>query len=301
MPLTTEMIHHCMHAATSAAYQAGSVIMKHYGNTIEVGSKGKASMGADVVTNVDVAAQERILNVLENVYPELIGVLAEESGYDKDPSRFEKEYFWCIDPIDGTLPFIMQTNGFSVHIGLIARDGSPVLGVVYAPAFDKITQGIVGEGTWIDGRKINIGDVEDGPLYLIYSKHESLPENNNRVLNRIISALKEEPGITKVRVTPYELTSVHQVRFDQMQPFVVLGFPDETGGCGLWDIAASAAFTKASGAWFSDMFGNPIHLNKEGDPYVQRNGILFASHESLAKATVKTFREYWGAVGPKRL
>ena len=47
--------------------------------------------------------------------------------------RLELNYFWCIDPLDGTLPFIEGKVGYAVSIGLVSRDGTPLIGVVCDP------------------------------------------------------------------------------------------------------------------------------------------------------------------------
>ena len=48
-----------------------------------------------------------------------LALLTEES--EDDRSCFEKDYFWCIDPLDGTLPFTRNEAGYSVSIGLVAE------------------------------------------------------------------------------------------------------------------------------------------------------------------------------------
>ena len=51
-------------------------------------------------------------------------VLTEET--EDDGGRLRADYFWCVDPLDGTLPFIEGRPGSAVSIALIARDGTPV-------------------------------------------------------------------------------------------------------------------------------------------------------------------------------
>ena len=47
--------------------------------------------------------------------------------------RLTKDYFWCIDPLDGTLPFIEGGNGYAVSIALVAASGEPILAAVHQP------------------------------------------------------------------------------------------------------------------------------------------------------------------------
>ena len=50
--------------------------------------------------------------------------------------------FWIIDPIDGTKEFVNKSDEFTTNIALI-QNGKPVLGVVGAPAFNKVWSGVV--------------------------------------------------------------------------------------------------------------------------------------------------------------
>ena len=53
--------------------------------------------------------------------------------------------FFLVDPIDGTKEFLKPDGqgSFTVNIGLI-QEGAPIMGLVYAPAFDALYIGIVG-------------------------------------------------------------------------------------------------------------------------------------------------------------
>lgn len=46
--------------------------------------------------------------------------------------RKNYQYFWCIDPLDGTKEFIKRNGQFTVNIALVKKD-TPVLGVVHTP------------------------------------------------------------------------------------------------------------------------------------------------------------------------
>ena len=74
-------------------------------------------------------------------------ILVSESPPD-NLSRFEKDYFWCIDPLDGTLSFVGQQPGYSVSIALVSREGSSCLGVVYDPLTQTLYSAVKGLGTF---------------------------------------------------------------------------------------------------------------------------------------------------------
>ena len=97
--------------AVYAAKKAGGVITDFSKQEIEVEHKdGGHTYASQVVTEVDRKAQDAILGTLNPSLNEYdFALLTEES--EDDLSRFEKEYFWCIDPLDGTLPFTRKETG----------------------------------------------------------------------------------------------------------------------------------------------------------------------------------------------
>ena len=65
-------------------------------------------------------------------YP-AIPIISEENANAPYAVRKDWEYFWCVDPLDGTKEFIKRNGEFTVNIGLCAK-GKPIAGVVYCPA-----------------------------------------------------------------------------------------------------------------------------------------------------------------------
>jgi len=91
--------------AIEAAKKAGEIIRHYIDGDIEiVEKKGGESYASQVVTEVDLKCEKIILAQLLPLCDQYdIALLSEES--DDDGGRFDKDYFWCIDPLDGTLPF----------------------------------------------------------------------------------------------------------------------------------------------------------------------------------------------------
>ncbi len=75
-----------------------------------------------------------------------IPVIAEEA-YCAQGTAAVGEWFWLVDPLDGTREFIDRNGQFTVNAGLI-HQGQPVLGAVYAPALGLLYLGAVGLGAW---------------------------------------------------------------------------------------------------------------------------------------------------------
>lgn len=113
------------------ALDAGQLIMEIYQSDFDVGKKGDASP----VTEADQRAEILILKGLAEAEPELL-VVAEESASDgKIPDHGPR--FALVDPLDGTKEFINKNGEFTVNIAIIEH-GRPVMGVVYAPAKNRL-------------------------------------------------------------------------------------------------------------------------------------------------------------------
>lgn len=83
------------------------------------------------LTRADTEANAYIVSELKKLYP-TVNMLSEEEKEVPYYIRKDWEYFWCVDPLDGTKEFIKRNGDFTVNIALMHRD-TPVLGVIYAP------------------------------------------------------------------------------------------------------------------------------------------------------------------------
>lgn len=126
------------------ALEAGKMIMEIYRKDFTVEYKDDKSP----LTEADTKSNEIICSRLAALYPE-IPMMSEENKEVAYDERKAWEYYWCIDPIDGTKEFIKKNDEFTINIALIANS-EPVLGVVYAPAIDEMYSAKKGEGAFIE-------------------------------------------------------------------------------------------------------------------------------------------------------
>ncbi|MCD6432492.1 MAG: 3'(2'),5'-bisphosphate nucleotidase CysQ [Sulfurimonas sp.] len=145
------------------AKKAGNAIMKIYQKDFRIDYKDDKSP----LTEADVKSNEIICEALEKLYPN-IPLLSEENKEIAYEDRKDWEYYWCIDPIDGTKEFIKKNDEFTVNIALIHND-TPVLGVVYAPAIDKMYIAKKGEGAFLNGERLPL-EQEDKEFTVVASK-----------------------------------------------------------------------------------------------------------------------------------
>ncbi|MBS1258485.1 MAG: 3'(2'),5'-bisphosphate nucleotidase CysQ [Candidatus Scalindua arabica] len=117
-----------------AAKRAGEAILDVYGSDFAVEQKDDKSP----LTLADKKSHEIIMAVLEQtktVDDRTVPVLSEEGRGITFDERKEWDYFWLVDPLDGTKEFVKRNGEFTVNIALI-RKHSPVLGIVYIPVKD---------------------------------------------------------------------------------------------------------------------------------------------------------------------
>ncbi|MFS2116920.1 inositol monophosphatase family protein, partial [Herbaspirillum frisingense] len=108
----------------------------------------------DFVTEVDKAAEDAIIDVLKNAYPDH-AILAEESGAS-DNLHDENENVWIIDPLDGTTNFIHGFPQYCVSIALQQR-GIITQAVVYDPTRNDLFTASKGAGAYLNEKRIRVG------------------------------------------------------------------------------------------------------------------------------------------------
>lgn len=137
----------------AAAGRAGEIIRERFLTDQEVRFKGRA----DIVTDVDLAAERVILDLVQSEFPQF-SILSEES----DPIETDSPYTWVIDPIDGTRNFAEGIPHFCVVVAL-ARGNDVVLGVTYDPIKEETFTAQQGLGAWLNGEPLSVSDREEIP------------------------------------------------------------------------------------------------------------------------------------------
>ena len=268
--------------AVQAALDAGELIRSYQDREVEVLHKeGGDTYASQVVTEVDRKAQDAILQVLGPSCEEFdLAVLTEES--EDDGSRFEKECFWCIDPMDGTLPFIRREPGYSVSIGLVAKDGSPRIGVVYDPVHDVLWQATKGEGILRNGEPWSL-DASSKELTFTYDRSFAERPERDRVL-RELEDYAHSIGLGKLVSIQFGGAVINACHALENGPGCHFKFakPQEGGGS-LWDYAATACLYEEAGAVVSDVHGDPLDLNRSDSTFMNHRGAIYATDQVLAK------------------
>lgn len=253
---------------------------------------GVTSLAAQVVTEVDYLSQDIILQVLQPTCAMFgLALLTEESPDDRE--RLRKDFFWSIDPLDGTLPFIESVPGYSVSIALVSRDGVPTIGVVYDPLTQTLYHAIKGQGAWCNNQALkpvampsSVGQT----LTFITDKsfaQDPLYQSALAELERIATGL----GYGGATILLQGGAAMNACQVLNTSPACYFKFPKpQLGGGSIWDYAATACLFHEVGAPVSDIHGNPLALNPAGSTFMNHCGVLYCADQFIADRMLHVFK-----------
>lgn len=235
--------------ALSTAIEAGQLIQSRFCEVKAIDWKSSGtSRASQIVTDVDLASDDLIYERLrESCRRYDLGYLSEERM--DDGSRLVKDYFWCVDPLDGTLPFTEGREGYAVSIGLVSRSGESHMGVVYNPYAERSYCAWKGSPLWVNQCSWTL----------------SLPAGEAKHIDRGGSVMNACWVLEEA-------------------PAYFVKAPKATDGCGcLWDYAATACLFESAKSVVMDFYGQPLDLNSQASLFMNRKGVIFESHSGLFK------------------
>ena len=226
--------------AVDIARQAGQLLHEGLARPHEIRFKG----AIDLVTEMDVAAEELILAAIRARYP-AHAILAEESGATEAASGYK----WVVDPLDGTTNYAHGLPIFCVSIGL-EKDGEPVLGVIYAPALGELYAAAAGEGATLNGQPIQVSTVEalDRSLLVTGFPYDvQVKASNVAHFSRFIHKAQ---AVRRLGSAALDLAWVAAGRFD--------GFWEPR--LAPWDLCAGSVIVREAGGKVTGYGGGPFSI-----------------------------------------
>lgn len=127
------------------ALRAARVAAGELDDRFQVTDEFEYKNGRELVTPADIAAEEHIVRILSEAFPDH-NLMSEESLPD-----FVTRPRWIIDPLDGTTNYYNGVPHFSVSIAFEGRT-HPDVGVVYYVPSDLVFVAIENGGAYINGR-----------------------------------------------------------------------------------------------------------------------------------------------------
>jgi fructose-1,6-bisphosphatase/inositol monophosphatase family enzyme len=262
--------------AISAALSAGEIIKRYKDEEVEVEEKNAGSSRfSEVVTKVDKACEAEILTQLRPSCKEYdLALLSEET--DDDGSRLEKEYFWCVDPIDGTLAFINKEPGFSVSIALVAKDGTPCIGVVFDPSSGVLYHAVKDRGAFKNREPWDVRRDDDRLTYVTDRTLEETPRAGE--IKELLDEYVQRFGLSGIREMSGGGAVLNAIRVFENGPACMMKFPKkETGGGCIWDYAATACICLELGLQATNFEGGRLDLNRPDGVFMNHEGVYYSN------------------------
>ena len=288
MRLSEDELSALLQVAVSAATEAGNMIAQRASQSVEVLHKtGGDSLASQVLTEVDLTSEAIILKWLQPSCEQYDLALLTEETTD-DHSRLEKDYFWCVDPMDGTLSFIEATPGYAVAIALVTAAGFPVLGVVYDPVSHNLYTAVQGQGVRLNNQPWQ--PVTDQPLQgkclTLVCDRGFQQRSDYTAIKQALDAVSDNLGMTSVLVLDKRAGAIMSACWVlEHQPACYFKLPKpQPGGGSLWDFAAIVAIFHELGVVATDFHGEPLQLNRPDSTFLNHHGVMFSSHQQLALA-----------------
>jgi myo-inositol-1(or 4)-monophosphatase len=258
-------MHPMLNTAVKAARKAAGIISRASFDVDKLTIRKKRQN--DFVSEVDEAAEEAIIRILRDAYPDH-GILAEESGTSDDA---KSDYVWVIDPLDGTTNFLHGFPQYCVSIGLLHK-GKPTQAVIYDPNRNELFTATKGVGAYLNDRRIRVSrtdKLEDALMGTGFPFREvGHLDDYLRMFRNVTLATS---GIRRPGAAALDLAWVACGRID--------GFWEM--GLSPWDMAAGALLVREAGGLIGDLDGNEGFL--DSGRVVATNAKLFSAMLQLLK------------------
>lgn len=208
----------------------------------------KAGKG-NFVTEYDSKVQEKLKTRLLALVPEAV-FMGEEDEMDR--TDISQGYAFIVDPIDGTANFTRGYNASSISVAL-ARDGFPVLGVVYNP-YDKETYyAEKGKGAFLNGERIHASErtLEEG--IILFGTSPYYQELKKRAFEIAFRYMSWGEDLRRSGSAALDLCMVASGRAEFFFELVLCP----------WDYAAAALLVEEAGGFVGDLKGNPLTYDRK--------------------------------------
>ena len=222
--------------------ETGKYQIKYHRKSLEI----KVKANKTLVTEIDIHSSNMIKNKLNQLTPK-IPVVSEEDARTNN----HLDYFWIIDPLDGTKHYLQGNNNFCINIALIQKNQS-ILGLIYSPIFNNVFYAFRNRGAY---KQIN----NKRPV-LIKTKKFSIKQKT--VVYTSSSINENVCRILRKRFKNIEIiTSGSALKFSYIASGQGSFYP-RLGPTHEWDTAAGQCIVEEAGGLVVDKFMQKLEYNK---------------------------------------
>jgi myo-inositol-1(or 4)-monophosphatase len=165
-----------LEVAINAATQAGAIIMRFW--ELNLGTRTK--VGHDIVTEVDLAAEQEIIRHIKAQFPDHSFYSEEIVDQKKNNAKASRAFRWVIDPLDGTINYASGLPLFSCSLAF-QQEERTVLGVIYNPIANELFSSIRGRGSYLNKNRLHVSDkssLGESVLSFMLTSHYNQEQTN---------------------------------------------------------------------------------------------------------------------------
>lgn len=247
-----------LEVAIDAARAAAGVLRERAADIRDLTWEQKGT--ADFVTEVDLAAEARVREVVRRRLPDAI--IAGEEG---SPDSFgERGLVFVVDPLDGTTNYLHGYPEYAVSIGVM-DDGRLLAGVVHNAAIGEEFTALAGHGAWRNGERIRVSSISEPHRALVgtgfpFRNLDQLPRYQEQ-FGRIVSTTS---GLRRAGSAALDLCDLACGRLDAFWELALAP----------WDVAAGILVIREAGGIVTRLDGRDAQVGH--GPIAASNGLLHA-------------------------
>jgi myo-inositol-1(or 4)-monophosphatase len=225
----------------------------------------------DIVSQTDFAVEQLIIEGIKKNFPHH-NILSEEKGWIEAEDH---DYFWVIDPIDGTINYVHGAAPFRVGICLL-KHGKPILSAVGNPVKSDIYFATADEPSTCNGQPIRVSSKVELNRAVVMTHLSSSTTARRQTLQALDMVFQKTLHLRMFGSGLSALSYVSTGKFDVF-------FNVKTHA---WDILPAVLLVENAGGKITDLQGNPVNLKTTS---------VLATNGHLHDQMLELLAEAWSA------
>lgn len=252
---------HVAKVAMIAALDGGRILNKYFRKLKQVSEKQGAGLVSEADRESELCIRKRVWESFPNHQ-----FLGEEWGHTNQDN--DSDFLWVVDPLDGTTNYVHGFPFFCISIG-VEYKGEPQVGIVHAPLLGMTYKAILGEGAYLNGKRIRVSKTKNLESSLLatgfsYRKRALLKDEVRDF--RVIA--ERTRGVRRAGSAALDFCMVASGIFD--------GFWERA--LSPWDVSAGTLIVREAGGVVTDFGGKRFRSNMK---------TVLAANKPVHRALVK--------------
>lgn len=215
-----------------------------------------------ILTEADLAVQQRISQSLLDWYPESVVLGEEMSAQEQIQCLQSGRPVWCLDPIDGTNNFASGVPYFSISLALM-QQGIVEFAMVYDPMRDELFMAQGGQGATLNGVPLTLNDTA------LSLKQSIALIDFKRLPSALATRLVSDSPYSSQRSFGSVALDWCWLAAGRVQVYL-------HGSANLWDYIAGQAIFQEAGGYSATLDGEPIYT-----PTLVKRSLVAAVDQAL--------------------